>query len=82
MILSEEQVDTFFDRGWLVVPDVFSSEEMMQARQAFDRLRQTSFRLRTTQTHAGAYFVLDETAHGDVIIKRIVWAGGMEPSLL
>jgi len=82
MILSEEQVDTFFDRGWLVIPDVFSSEEMMQGRQAFDRLRQTCFRFRTTQTDAGAYFVLDETAHGDVIIKRIVWAGGMEPSLL
>lgn len=82
MILSDEQVETFFDRGWLVLRHVFSFEEMAQGREAFERLRETSLRLRTTQTHAGAYFVLDETAAGDVIIKRVVWAGGMEPFLL
>lgn len=82
MKLNEQQVRDFFDRGWTVVPDVFQPDEMERARQAFQRLHATAQRLRSTQEHDGAYFVLDAPPVGDVIVKRVVWAGGAEPDLL
>ena len=82
MKLSAEQVAAFFDRGWVVVPALFSSSEMSRAREAFERLYVTAQQLRTTQNHAGAYFVLDAPPQGDVIVKRVVWAGGAESTLL
>lgn len=82
MKLSNAQVEEFFDRGWIVVPGVFSKAEMDLARGAFERLYATAQQLRTTQNHAGAYFVLDAPAQGDVIVKRVVWAGGAEKALL
>lgn len=82
MKLSAAQVDEFYDRGWVVVPGVFSSGEMASAREAFERLYATAQELRATQNHRGAYFVLDAPAHGDVVVKRVVWAGGAEPILL
>lgn len=82
MQLSGQQVDEFFERGWIVVPDLFTEAEMRVARRAFERLYSTAQRLRVTQNHAGAYFVLEAPAAGDVIVKRVVWAGGAEPDLL
>jgi ectoine hydroxylase-related dioxygenase (phytanoyl-CoA dioxygenase family) len=72
----------FFDQGWTVVPGLFSEAEMRVARQAFERLYSTAQELRTTQNHAGAYFVLDAPVNGPVIVKRVVWAGGAERELL
>ena len=82
MTLSTEQVEAFFDRGWIVVPGLFSASEMSLAREAFERLYVTAQQLRTTQNHAGAYFVLDAPPQGDVVVKRVVWAGGAESALL
>lgn len=82
MKLTDAQVREFFERGWVVVPAIFSQDEMLQAREAFERLYTTAQQLRTTQNHAGAYFVLDAPAEGDVVVKRVVWAGGAEPALL
>ncbi|MGA0055071.1 MAG: phytanoyl-CoA dioxygenase family protein [Steroidobacteraceae bacterium] len=82
MKLTDAQVEAFFERGWVVVPALFSAAEMTRAREAFERLYATAQRLRTTQNHAGAYFVLDTPAQGDVVVKRVVWAGGAESALL
>jgi len=82
MTLSPQQVHEFFEQGWTVVPGLFSLEEMQVARQAFERLYQTAQRLYRTQEHDGAYFVLDAPPVGDVIVQRVVWAGGAEPELL
>jgi ectoine hydroxylase len=82
MTLSEEKTREFFEQGWTVVPGLFSIDEMRTARQAFERLYQAAQRLRTTQDYDGAYFVLDAPPAGDVIVKRVVWAGGAEPDLL
>lgn len=82
MTLSPQHTAEFFDQGWTVVPGLFTVVEMRGARAAFERLYATSQRLRTTQNHAGAYFVLEPPADGAVIVKRIVWAGGAEPELL
>jgi ectoine hydroxylase-related dioxygenase (phytanoyl-CoA dioxygenase family) len=82
MSLTEQQIDTFFEQGWIVLPGVFSAAEMAEARAAFERLHRTAQDLRTTQNHRGAYFVLGGEPAGEVTVKRIVWAGGAEPYLL
>jgi len=80
--LEQATVDHFFDRGWIVLPGLFGRAEIQRVRSAFDRLYALAQRLRTTQSHAGAYFVLDESSSDAVIVKRVVWAGGAEPDLL
>jgi len=82
MNLSAANTREFFEQGWTVIPGLFSIDEMRAARRAFERLYSTAQRLRTTQDHDGAYFVLDAPPTGEVIVKRVVWAGGAEPDLL
>lgn len=82
MVFTAAQIREFYDQGWTIVSGLFSSEEMQIARRAFERLYAKAQQLRTTQEHDGAYFVLDAPAAGDVIVKRIVWAGGAERDLL
>lgn len=82
MQLHSSQEDQFFEQGWFVLPQVFSAAELERIRAAFERLHRLAQSLRTTQTHAGAYFVLEEHGAESVIVKRIVWAGGAEPELL
>ena len=90
MRLTSGQVDDFFGRGWVVVPALFGADELAAARAAFERLHAVAQRLRTTQDHAGARFVLTERGDrpagegsaGGVVVQRVVWAGGAEPALL
>ena len=91
MRLTPGQVDDFFGRGWVVLPALFAPDELAAARAAFERLHATAQRLRTTQDHAGARFVLTdrgsdmpatEASRGGVVVQRVVWAGGAEPALL
>lgn len=82
MSFSPDRVREFFDQGWTVVPDLFSQDEMQVARQAFERLHAAAQVLRDTQNHMGAFFVLEAPPAGEVIVKRVVWAGGAEPDLL
>ena len=77
-----EQERAFFAQGFFVMPSLFSAAEVLVVRQAFERLYATAQRLTSTGDHAGAYFVLDVPPVGDVVVKRVVWAGGAEPSLL
>ena len=82
MKLSAQQTAEFFEQGWTLIPAVFTAAEMQRARLAFERLYAVAQQLRTTQNHAGAYFVLDAPPAGEVVVKRVVWAGGAEPELL
>jgi ectoine hydroxylase-related dioxygenase (phytanoyl-CoA dioxygenase family) len=80
-----EQERTFFEHGFVVVPGMFSARDVQAAREAFERLYDTAQTLRVTGDHAGAHFVLDAPPAGmagDVVVKRVVWAGGAEPVLL
>ncbi len=83
--LSETQVRDFFERGFVVVPDVFSPGEVEEMRQAFDRLETLARLLVETQTFRGSLFVLERPpANGGgrrVRIHRVVWCGGAEPVL-
>lgn len=81
MKLTEQQISAFFETGWIALPGLFASDELDIIRNSFDRLVERADRLRTTQNSEGSYFVLGETGD-EVIIKRVVWAGGCEPDLL
>lgn len=81
MILTEQQIRDFYEIGWIAVPNLFLPDELAVVRNSFDRLVERAFRLRTTQNSDGSYFVLGEDGD-EVIIKRVVWAGGCESELL
>jgi ectoine hydroxylase-related dioxygenase (phytanoyl-CoA dioxygenase family) len=82
--LTREQVDEYYERGFVLVPDVFTRPEIDEMRAGFDRLRETARGLGETCMHRGAQFVLErgalEAAHA-VHIHRIVWCGAAEPVL-
>jgi len=79
--LSQQQIDEFYEVGWITIPDLFDPQEIEVMRHCFDDLLARARKLRTTQISDGSYFVLDED-DDDVIIKRVVWAGGCQPELL
>jgi len=67
--------------GWIVIPDLFDLDEIKIMQQCFDDLLVRARGLETTQHSDGSYFVLGQDSN-DVIIKRVVWAGGCQPELL
>ncbi|MGD8571178.1 MAG: phytanoyl-CoA dioxygenase family protein [Gammaproteobacteria bacterium] len=81
MRLSQQQIDDFYEVGWITIPDLFGPQELKVMRRCFDNLQDRARQLRTTQHSDGSYFVLDQDSD-DVIIKRVVWAGGCQPELL
>ena len=79
--LRTDQMDAFYDTGFMVQPDVFAAAEVARMRDAFDRLESTARRLGSTTMHDGSQFVLDTMADGGIKIHRIVWCGSAEPVL-
>jgi hypothetical protein len=61
---------------------LFTTVEVGRVRAAFERLFDAAQSLRRTGDHAGAFFVLDASSLGPVVVLRVVWAGGMEGELL
>lgn len=83
MILTPKQIEEFFENGWVVIPNLFKNDELIEARNAFDALATTAENIKTTQVFKDSYFVLGEDSKNNtIIIKRVVWAGGHSPYLL
>ena len=82
MPLSDDDKRTFHEGGYLVFRGLFREDEVAKAREAFERLYAESQKLRKTGDHDGAFFVLSAPETGEVIVQRVVWAGGAEPDLL
>ena len=84
-MLTPETTEAFFDRGYVIVHDVFAGDEIAEMRAAFDRLEAIAHRLRQTCMYGGSKFVLDTTSGPDgnphTRIHRIVWCGAVEPVL-
>jgi ectoine hydroxylase-related dioxygenase (phytanoyl-CoA dioxygenase family) len=80
-LLTNEQIKDFFDVGFIIVPNLFRSDEISKMQAAFDRLQLEANLIRTTQTHKGSYFVLGEKK-SQTVIHRIVWCGACEKYLL
>ena len=81
-MLSEEQVEAFFEIGFVIVPDVFTPTEIEEMRAGFDRLLEMAYSLSEAGIHKGSDFAIDRMESGQVIIQRISWCGAAEPVLL
>lgn len=81
--LSDEQLRSYVEDGFLIVPDVFSSAEVGLMRAAFERLQKQAERLRETQLVDGSQFVVESVINGveSVRIHRVVWCGSAQPVL-
>ena len=44
-LLSEEQIEAFFEIGFVIVPDVFTPTEIEEMRAGFDRLQKIAYAL-------------------------------------
>lgn len=79
--LTSKQIEEFYETGFVVLPGFWSPAEVKDMRAAFERLYADAQKIRTTQMHKGASFVLHD--HGDTVaVGRVVWAGAAEPVLL
>jgi hypothetical protein len=79
--LSADEVQEFFEIGWITRRGLFAASEVAAMRACFDDLEEIASRLTETGFHAGAFFVLGEK-DGRQVIKRVVWAGGCQRYLL
>jgi len=80
-VLTSKDKETFFNRGWIVKPQLFNAEEIQQMRACFEGLEAQAATMEETGLNSGSYFVLGKKT-GEQIIKRVVWAGGSQPFLL
>lgn len=81
MTLTREQVKTFYDVGFVVLPALFDAQEIAAMRRCFERLEAMAAEMNATGALNGSHFVLGEK-QGCQVIKRVVWAGGSQPYLL
>jgi ectoine hydroxylase-related dioxygenase (phytanoyl-CoA dioxygenase family) len=79
--LTDEQVESFFQRGFVLLPDVFAPADIAKMRAAFERLHEMAATLRESGMHRGSQFVLERADGPQVRIHRIVWCGAAEPAL-
>jgi hypothetical protein len=79
--LRADEVDDYFELGWIIRRALFRSDEVARMRACFDALEQIASGLTETTLHQGSYFVLGRRLERQVI-QRVVWAGGCQRYLL
>ena len=79
--LTEEEIDCFWETGWITKKALFGIDEIRQIQACFDNLESIADCLNGTGPCGGSHFVIDGTS-GSQVIKRVVWAGGSQPYLL
>lgn len=78
MTLSQQQIDEFFDRGYILIKSVFNEFDLQLMIQSTEKLLQSSHRLNhQSQLCNGSQFVFENQA-----LHRVVWAGAHEENLL
>ena len=79
--LSDDEIRTYFEVGWIVRRGMFGAHEVARMRACFDELERIADQLPETGLHRGSYFVLADK-DGMRVINRVVWAGGSQRYLL
>ena len=79
--LSADEVQEYFEIGWIIRRALFRADEVARMRACFDRLEEIASGLRDTALHDGSYFVLGQR-NGTQVIQRVVWAGACQRYLL
>ena len=83
--LSKQQIESFFEEGFLIIPNCFNSLEIETILNKANSLKAEALEL--AQHHSGkvisrgAQFVVYKNKN-KVQINRVVWAGAAEPDLL
>lgn len=75
--ITAQQKKQFFELGYFVQPDVFSSEEVRRVQKCFEKLQLLAKGLTAPAMVNGSLIMTDGRA-----IDRIVWCGAAEPELL
>ena len=75
--LSKNQISEFYDRGFIKIPDLFSSEQINLLKNEFQKLYHKSTFLKSTCLRDGSQFVFTEQ-----FLQRVVWCGANSQSLL
>lgn len=76
--LTQEQVQEFYHKGFLIIKGVFKAEEMKSVQSSFENLYDLAKGLDgNTQEIEGSHFVFEKGG-----LNRIVWCGGKEKYLL
>jgi len=76
--LSKEQVDEFYERGFIILKNVFDQSEIDSVKNSFENLYSMATQMDgNTQEIEGSHFVFEKGG-----LNRIVWCGGKEKSLL
>lgn len=84
--LSSQQVDEFFDRGFIVIRRLFSPDDIRQMAKAFDQLRAIAQDFEGNVEHNGSLFKVKRLTREDGSEHRqihlIAWCGATCPTLL
>ena len=79
--LTPDEVNEFFELGWITKRALFRADEVARMRACFDDLEKIGAQLDETGLCRGSHFVLGQ-GQGGTKVKRVVWAGGSQPYLL
>ena len=63
-LLSDEQIEAFFEIGFVIVPDVFTPSEIEDMRAGFDRLQKMAYALSEPGIHNGSDFAIEKNGIG------------------
>ena len=84
-MLTNSQIQEFYEVGYIIVDEVFNEKDLQTIQAASDRLTVEAQRFDGMVMHKGSQFVVvksKSTGFNRVQIKRIVWCGAAEPTLL
>ncbi len=76
-LLSSSQVALFYQRGYLLLENIFSLNQVTEVSHAIGRLQEMAKGLEGEVMHHGSKFVIQ-----DGLLERVVWAGAAESTLL
>lgn len=77
-LISQIQIQEFFERGYIVLPQIFNPKDLQQMTVATEELLKSSRQLDlVTQLYKGSRFVFENGA-----LHRVVWAGAHEKTFL
>jgi ectoine hydroxylase-related dioxygenase (phytanoyl-CoA dioxygenase family) len=76
--LTQDQVNEFYERGFIILRNVFDPKEIQNVKDSFENLYSLAEKMQgNTQELEGSHFVFEKGG-----LNRIVWCGGKEKPLL
>ena len=81
-MLSNLEIEEFYEDGYLILYDLFNSEEINEVSNAFTDIANISKKIKSTSNFKDAYFVLGENhSEKSPQIRRINWCNSLSESI-